>query len=339
MYLKKNRAGDSYHYVLSESYWNGELWTHRRLLDLGPHPEKYIEYPGGNSFYIKETLVDALSDMGKGDTTDALEEILRPFLDPRIRRIIERFERPKNPVKKWREACSKNTLLAYQRNLHPFDKRRLHYLRFGRIRIGDLDARPRSFLYVLFEKSRDEIEHLIEEMERDLPPHELHPYLYTALRLQDHFRHLLTRYHPSAMDPEKLDKCFLDALCRLNEEEMFLRGVPHSEQDCLHPYLVKYLILYFDHSMGSDTVGDEYVSDFIWRHRFHRNPRASQPATSQKTACRILGISLTEFQQMDRQTLARRYRRLAKKTHPDRGGDKALFVKIKSAYEDLLKLK
>lgn len=339
MYLKRHRLGNAYHYLLSESYWSGTCWTHRRLMDLGPDPGAYIEYPGGNSFYINETLIDTLVQMGKGDTSDTLEEILKPFLDPRIRRIINRFERTENPVERWRKAHSRETLLAYQRDLHPFDKRRLHYLRYGRIHIGDLDARPRGFLYVLFEKSRDEIEHLIEEMEHDLPPHELHAYLYSALRLQGHFRHLLTRYHPSAMDPEKLDRCFLDALCRLNREEGFFEGVDHPDPDTLHPYLVKYLILYFDHPMGPNTAGDEYVDDFIWRHRFNRPPEAPAPATSQRTACRILGISLTEFQQMDRKALIRCYRRLAKKTHPDQGGDESRFVEIKTAYEDLLKMK
>jgi len=339
MYLKRHRSGNAYHHLLSESYWNGECWTHRRLMDLGPDPGAYIEYPGGNSFYINETLIDALAQMGKGDANDALEAVLKPFLDPRIRRIIERFERRKNPVKRWREFHSKETLLAYQRNLHPFDKRRLHYLRYGRVHIGDLDGQPRSFLYVLFEKSRDEIEHLIEEMERELPPRELHPYLYTALRLQDRFRHLLTRYHPSTMDPEKLDGYFLDALCRLNQEEGFFKGVNHPDPDSLHPYLVKYLLFYFDNPMGPNMAGDEYVNDFMGRHRFHRPPQPRPPATSRRTACRILGISLTEFQQMDRQALIRCYRRLAKKTHPDQGGDESRFVEIKTAYEDLLKMK
>ncbi|MDZ7696822.1 MAG: DnaJ domain-containing protein [Deltaproteobacteria bacterium] len=42
---------------------------------------------------------------------------------------------------------------------------------------------------------------------------------------------------------------------------------------------------------------------------------------------------------MDRQALIRCYRRLAKKTHPDQGGDDSRFVEIKTAYEDLLKMK
>jgi DnaJ family protein A protein 2 len=42
---------------------------------------------------------------------------------------------------------------------------------------------------------------------------------------------------------------------------------------------------------------------------------------------------------MDRQKLTRCYRRLAKKTHPDRGGESHRFVEIKAAYEVLLQMK
>ena len=337
LYLKRQHIHNTWHYLLSESYWNGGCWTHRRLMDLGASPGKYIEYPGGNSFYINEELLEDLQAMGKGDTSDELEDLLKPFLDPRIRRIIERFERTKNPVKHWRESYSKESLLEFQRNLHTFDKRRIHYLRFGRVHIGDLDARPRSFLYILFEKSRDEIEHLIEEMEAALPPHELGPYLYTALRLQDHFSHLLTRYHPSAMDPEKLDRYFIEALCRLNRDPQFFKGVDHPDTASLHVYLVKYIIFYFDNAFRAGPAVDEDIEDFVWKHRFYKKPgatAATRPA--ERAACQSLGISPGDFQQMDRATLTRCYRRLAKETHPDRGGDNTRFLEVKEAYERLV---
>jgi curved DNA-binding protein CbpA len=52
-----------------------------------------------------------------------------------------------------------------------------------------------------------------------------------------------------------------------------------------------------------------------------------------------LEISLEDFKKMDRQRLTRCYRRLAKKTHPDRGGEGDRFVEIKEAYEMLLQMK
>jgi DnaJ-class molecular chaperone len=59
----------------------------------------------------------------------------------------------------------------------------------------------------------------------------------------------------------------------------------------------------------------------------------------EREACQCLGISPDDFRKMRRQDLIGCYRRLAKETHPDRGGDKGDFVKIKEAYECLLRRK
>jgi DnaJ-class molecular chaperone len=42
---------------------------------------------------------------------------------------------------------------------------------------------------------------------------------------------------------------------------------------------------------------------------------------------------------MDRRELIRHYRRMAKQSHPDTGGDKEAFVHIKAAFECLLRRK
>jgi DnaJ-class molecular chaperone len=42
---------------------------------------------------------------------------------------------------------------------------------------------------------------------------------------------------------------------------------------------------------------------------------------------------------MDRAELARCFRTQAKETHPDKGGDHKMFVKLKEAYECLLRRK
>ena len=53
-------------------------------------------------------------------------------------------------------------------------------------------------------------------------------------------------------------------------------------------------------------------------------------------ALACLGLSAESFREMTRRELTRRYRRLAKQTHPDRGGAEERFVEIKEAYECLL---
>jgi hypothetical protein len=308
-------------------------------MDLGPDPSEYIVYPGGNSFYIEESLEETLKARGAGYSYGELEELFIPFLDPYIRRIVEKFNRSGKEQSRWQK-CSREELLKYQKELHPFDKRRLHYLRCGRVDIGNLYGRPWKFLNVLLEKSRDEIEHVIEGMERELPPPEIRPYLYTALELQTYFRYHPARNQPAALDPEKVDHYFLKDLCWLNQDEKFFRGVQRDGSDTLHPYLVKYLILYFDNPFDPRTIWEEYVQDFRWSHQFHRTPGSrTGMSIPEREACQCVGISPEDFQKMDRRELIRCYRRLAKETHPDRGGEKENFVRIKEAYECLLRRK
>ena len=160
------------------------------------------------------------------------------------------------------------------------------------------------------------------------------------IHLQTHFRHLMTRNQPAALDQEKVDHYFIEDLCRLNCDERFFRGVEHHDSSSLHSYLVKYIILYFDNAFDPRTIWDEYVGDFMWRHQFYRAPRArTGMSVSETDACLCLGITLEDFQKMDRHELTRCYRQLAKETHPDRGGDKETFVEIKDAYECLLRRK
>jgi hypothetical protein len=206
--------------------------------------------------------------------------------------------------------------------------------------MGNLDGQPLKLFRVLFEKSRDEIEHVIHGMEQVLRPTEIRRYLYTALHLQIYFRHLLTRHQPEILDPRKVDEYFLMEICRLNDDETFFAGVDHFDLSSLHPYLVKYVILYFDHAFDPGLVWDEHVQDFRWRHQFYRPPPSSVGSTmGEEEACQCLGITPERFLEMDRHELTRCYRKLAKKAHPDVGGDDETFVEIKEAYECLLRRK
>jgi len=340
LYLKRQIIRGEDHYTIRESYPSEGCWRHRTLVDLGINPEAYIEYPGGNSFYIRESLEEELRRLNADYSSREMEALFIPFLDPSIRRIIERFQRSGDSQSPWRR-CSPEELPGRQRALHSFDKRRLHYLRFGRVHIGNLEAKPWKFLNVLHDKSRDEIENLLGDMERELPPREVHRYIYTALGLENHFRHLLTRYQPEALDPFKVEEFFLRDLCRLNLDKLFFSGVDDHDPALLHPYLWKYAILYFDSTFDPRMVWDEYAADFVWTHQFSgRDGASSGPLSgSEKEACRKLGIPLNDFEKMDRQALIRLYRRLAMKSHPDKGGDKESFVHVKAAYECLMKRK
>jgi len=339
MYLKRRFVKNTRHYILCESYWDEDCWKSRQLMDLGPDPEQHVVYPGGNSFYVDQVLEEGLQAKGSPVDSDELEALFMPFIDPRVRRIVEMFQRSKtgggHPHRLGRDG-----LMEAQQRLHPFDKRRLHYLRCGRVDIGNLDTRPWKFLNVLLYKSRDEIEHLLEAMERDLPPHEMGDYIYTALHMQRHFSHRLTRHHPTALRPEKLDAYLVEDLCQLNRDPAFFKGVGRHDPHTLHAYLIKYLILHFDNPFDPRNIWQERAEDFIWKHRFYRPPPPRSPASMpEEEACRCLGILPMDFKKMDRRALLHCYRQRAKESHPDRGGDEGTFIQITQAYERLRTLK
>jgi len=60
---------------------------------------------------------------------------------------------------------------------------------------------------------------------------------------------------------------------------------------------------------------------------------------SEKEACKHLRMTIEDFKGMDQHALTRCYRQLAKETHPDSGGDGESFIRVKDAYECLLKRK
>lgn len=260
MYLKQQVINKYRHFIVCESYRDGDCWRSRQLMDLGPDPERHIVYPGGNSFYVEESVEDRLRQKGSHVSSGEIEKLFMPFVDAEIRRNVERFERPVRRVK-GRDRLGREELLKRQRGLHPFDKRRLHYLRCGRVNIGNLDARPWKFLNVLLDKSRDELETVLIEMEQALPPHEIREYIYTALHMQGHFRHLLTRHQPAFLDQEKLENHLVEDLCRLNRDPAFFKGVVHHDPDNLHPYLIRYLIFFFDTPFDSHRARGERVED------------------------------------------------------------------------------
>lgn len=336
MYIRRVKFADGDRYVLRETYRDRDVWRHRDILDLGASPGEFIEYPGGRGYYFHENLEEALQAQQVNYTTDDLEKAFLPFMRHDVRSVIERFQcrGTDRTADRWRK-CPSGELLDRQKELHSFDKRRLHYLRCGRIDIGELEGRPWKFLNVLLDKSRDEIEHTLETMETVLRPQEVKAYVFTAFNLQAHFPHHLTRNHPWVLDREKLDSLFLEQVCRVNGDPGFFRGVAHHDPDVLHGYLAKYLILYFDHDFDGD-VHDDWLENFMRRGRPWRRQPAGAGEVSAEEACAILGISTEECGRMDRGDLMRLYREKAKEVHPDMGGDHESFLKVKKAYEALL---
>ena len=146
-------------YVIRHSrFEEGIGWVSEELFDLGDDPEKYIEYVGSHGFYISSKVEEAIREKGVTFEYSELEALFEPFLDPYIRDCVEQFTRA--PRRKESRRGIKARLKKEFHTLHPFDRRRICFLRFGQINIEGLVDKPGLFFKVLLDKSRDELENM-----------------------------------------------------------------------------------------------------------------------------------------------------------------------------------
>jgi len=296
-------------------------------MDLGQDPASYILYFDRHSFAFQPVIEENLQKKGGKFRTDEIEHILRPFLKPEIRRIVETFDRSRHF--RLQASCNLEELAPGQRKVHMFDARRLYYLRFGRIDSGELGLKHWKFLNVFLCRSRDEIESDFDTMELALPAGEYAAYVYASLGIPLFVPQRLREY-PSAIDRENLDRLVLQELCRINSDEEFFLGV-ERENDTLHPYLSKYAWFYFDSEFQTQT----------WFESF-RSPRGfneAVPALPVQTAFEIFEISAGQFSRMSSKELTRLFRLKAKKMHPDKGGEHENFLRLSGAYDHLMEIK
>ena len=334
MYLARQTINRCVNYSIRESYREGKDYRSRELFDLGPDPSAYIVYPGGNAFYVDEAVTDRLLQLGVIPDDDELDGIFWPFLDPVIRRRLDSF---RNRAKAFRSQAtlSPEDRQRIQLQTHLFDKRRVHFLRGGRMDQGNIGRMPAAMLRWLAGKSRDEIEQRFMEMERVLKPHECKTYVFVIFDLSRHFSESFAKTHPQMLDPAAVDKGFETELCRLNEEDAFWAGVDGRNDSVLHPYLRRYAVMFFDGEDGRNRLLDSLLQDFINRHRSFRFPSKAF-SVDYDQASEIFGESRKALQDMDRRELTRLYRAKARKIHPDTGGDHESFIRLTAAYQALI---
>jgi len=332
MYLARKQIKKKTHYFLRQSISDGSVIHSRDLFDLGCHPEAYIIYPdGGNTFYFDEGLCDAIKAKGVEPDSGLMEAVLWPFLSPETRRLLERFSRsPAGRTKRLAEEKKR----CQTEPFHMFDKRRIHYLRYGEIDQSSLSRVPKKIYRKLLDKSRDEIEQQFLTMEQVLQPDEKKNYVFAAFNIAGHFNSELARKFPLALPEEKVDALFMEEICRLNDDAAFWSHLPMT--DFLQEYLVRYACWFFD----TDFAGGDYLDDLVWqfkrRHHGFRPPppRSHMP---EEEALAMLGIEPSELKGMTVKTLTQHYRRMAKQYHPDRGGGHDKFIRLTRAFEDVLR--
>lgn len=334
MYLAHKKIKGETHYFIRESYRQEDQFLSRNLMGLGTDPASYIIYPGGNSFYIDQAIEDRITDLGVKADPDELEDIFWRFVHPEIKRVIEPFRRREKRHKASRGRISYEENLADQ--THIFDKRRIHYLRFGQMDQRNIDNLPFKFFRVLYDKSRDEIEQALMDMETVLTPREYKAYTYVIFDLQQFFYESYAKNSPQMLGIDKVDKHFIKQLCRLNTDRVFWCGMKTGYS--LHDYLVRYVLMYFDFDFAPKSYIEDYIRQFINNRRDYRPPYKTAAYTLKK-AIIIFGESTEVLKKMNRSDLARLYRRKAQTLHPDKGGDHDKFVNLTEAYHELLKTK
>jgi hypothetical protein len=333
MYIARQRQKDgNIKYFIKHSYQDeSDTWLSKSLFNLGHDPEEYIVYVGDRAFYIDPAVEEAISSQGVIYNYDELEEIFMPFLEPEIRRVVKQFGKRGGKRRRY----SKVELAAMQKDIHPFDRRRLCFLKFCHTKIEDLSNQPFSFFNILLNKSRDEIEQVLEDMEFMLSPREKREYLYAIFDIPRRFAPKLTRFIPDAQDQDLIDKYLLEEICKLDQDSTFLnQGAVPWEAKGLHPYLQKYLIQYFDvlykwpitdGSAGHNTTGHK-----VW---------APPAKSSDEKHFKTMGINANEFSRMGKGEFTFLFRRRAQELHPDKGGNHEAFIALQQAYQILIRRK
>lgn len=331
MYLARSSIWPPHHFIIRESYPGEGCYRSRDLLDLGPDPGRHIRYPGGSTFFIDEWVAAGLREKGADPDPFELEDLFLPFLERALRQRAE-VSAARKAGRGWRPIST----LVRRRILnttHEFDRRRIHFLRFGQLDQRRLD-RPAAIYRILLDKSRDEIEQYLLRLEGLLRPAEYKDYVYAAFDLQRFFTESYALSMPEALNGEKLDRRFVERLCRLDRDTKFWAGM--ERDDRLSEYLIRYVVMYFDYDFAPGRGMEEYVRNFMDSRRRYV-PRRSGGRISVSEAAAIFGISRAELSSLTIVQLKRLFREKARELHPDKGGNHDKFIELVNAYQETLR--
>ncbi|MCJ7600456.1 MAG: J domain-containing protein [Desulfobulbaceae bacterium] len=334
LYLARDILGASLRYSLRQTYRDDTtgLLRHREIFDLGESPQQFIIYLGDNGYCIDDKVTDAIEPYIAGDAAEMVEELLWPFVRRDIRTKLEPF------MNRGRHNSLSPVTAAEQeaidREIHLFDRRRLHYLWYGAIDQSGLYRMPAKLCRRLLGKSRDEKEQYFVASEQVFYADQVKEYLFTIFNLQQHFSESFARIMPQGLNQDRLDTFFVDELCRLNGDTVFWQGM--EEANGLQPYLIRYLIMFFDYDFSASQAINDYIRQFMNSHRQFRFPKKKSSMTTDK-ASEIFGETADKLTKLSKKELTKLYRKKAKELHPDTGGEHDEFVRLTEAFEQLLR--
>jgi hypothetical protein len=334
LYLAQKYINGQTCYFIRESYPHGDYFLSRDLFDLGPDPGRYIIYPGGNSFYIDEIIENNIIDLGREADPSQLEDIFWRFLHPEIARVLEPFRsrEKRHQAHRKKSRSPENP----QAGIQMFDKRRIHFLRFGDMDQRNISRLPQKMFHRRIDKSRDEIEQMFMDMEHELDVREYKTYTYVIFDLQQCFHESFARSNPQMLSQDKVDEHFIDQVCRLNTDALL--WADQLSENGLNEYLIRYVLMYFDHDYATGSLMDEYLRQFMNSRREYRPPHRGKTVIL-KEASTIFGRTKEDLNKMSPRELTRLYRQRAQELHPDKGGEQDRFVKLTEAYHELLQTK
>jgi hypothetical protein len=330
MYLARRTVNGRLRYFISRSYQEGRWWRSEDLFDLGPDPTRFIKKSGRNSFYVDEQIEKRLGEAGEKVGRGEVEQLFLSFVSKAMQDSYDHY------------SCRSNgrTRLSYyeerrlQNQISLFDRRRLLFLKTGAIDLSGVNTLPIRYFLSLADKSRDEIEQSLMVQEAQLKPGEYKSYVYASLNLQKFSVRREARTMPQFLDQDSLDELAIEELCRINGSYLFWKGkVPGK---FLHPYLRRYIIMFFDYGWEAENYWEEYIRRFMDNRRQYRPP-AFTARFSEEEATELFGMGSEELRKLSRRELTSLYKKKAKELHPDKGGEHERFILLTQAYRSLLR--
>lgn len=332
MYLATLTRGGHKRYQIRQSVpGDNRRYQHYRVIfDLGDDPRRYIEQLSDEICYFSSKLEDRISEYTSHDPTSILEELLWDFLPEEEKYRLGIFRhRGKARV----SPLSAEDRQAIEQSVHLFDRRRLYYLRYGAVDQSRIFRLNPKLYRPLLRKSRDEREFYFLDLEKALHYNELRTYVFAIFDLQHHFTESFSATMPEALNQIDIADYFVEDICALNSDAQFLPD--GSGGGSLNDHLVRYMIMFFDHGYGRRSLFDDFLREFMGRHRAFAWPD-KKPLVTTSQAVKIFKTEWRKLQNMDRTQLTRLYRKRAKELHPDSGGNHDQFIELNAAYGSLL---
>ncbi len=302
MYLSRKIVNGGYEYFLAQSYFEPPYWRSKIVYNLGKFPEQFVEYYSEVAFYIP--LEEVLREKGIETTQDELEEIFFRFLSPEAKDCLKS---PLNRKRRKIVKIDKNTLNL--KDLHPFDISRFLVLKLGITNPYNFLGIDFPFLIYLQNKSRDEIENFLWDIEDELTYREKLRYILSIFNLG--FERSL----------EKSDEKFLKKICEVAEDENYRMGL--SKEEVLNRYLSRYVWFYFDFVKQKERPK---IYNLLEREIYIE-------------VAKMLEISLETLINLSKKEIISLFRKKAQKLHPDKGGSHEEFIKLRNLLDKFLKIK